>query len=32
MGGYDDVKKGSPVTKKAIKLILERSGDFEKKQ
>ncbi|MDF2946947.1 MAG: stage sporulation protein [Bacillales bacterium] len=31
MGGYDDVKKGSPVTKKAIKLILERSGDFEKK-
>jgi stage V sporulation protein AE len=30
MNGFDDVKKGSPVTKKAIKLILERSGNLEK--
>ncbi|WP_416149645.1 stage V sporulation protein AE [Salipaludibacillus sp. HK11] len=26
MGGYDDFEKGAPVTKKAIQLILERSG------
>jgi len=26
MAGKDDVKKGSPITRKAVELILERSG------
>ncbi|MGM9985998.1 MAG: stage V sporulation protein AE [Bacillaceae bacterium] len=26
MGGADDIKKGSPITKQAIQIILERNG------
>ncbi|WP_416827081.1 stage V sporulation protein AE [Ectobacillus polymachus] len=28
----DDIKKGSPITKKAVELILERSGYYAKKR
>jgi stage V sporulation protein AE len=29
MAGFDSVKKGAPITKKAVELILERSGYHE---
>lgn len=29
MYGNDDVKKGSPITRKAVELILERSGYYD---
>jgi stage V sporulation protein AE len=28
----DDIKKGSPITKKAVELILERSGFYDSKE
>ncbi|KGA98607.1 stage V sporulation protein AE [Alkalihalobacillus alcalophilus ATCC 27647 = CGMCC 1.3604] len=30
MGGFDLVQKGAPITKKAVQLILERSGFYDK--
>jgi stage V sporulation protein AE len=32
MGRKDDLSKGSPITMKAVELILERSGFHEERQ